>query len=269
MVQANLEGERNDSRKACKSYLAIKLVNIFIVIAQTLLINFLLGIDIYSFGYRKINSYVNFFRQQLNYSNQENDDDLESSYYHINSPYFPLKSVCVFRIRELASTNSYAVVCSLPINLFIQFSFFILLIWYLVLVIFNIIYTIKWCFRFKRCNQIEYIRNKLTNRLRHISRRSKCSNASSSCFALAHLDEIEYDDDDGNLTKTMCRECDFFFNLFFDSFLTSDLVFFLRIVSLSSSERLVESVLVYFWKIFVDSIQMKKEAIKDQIRKSS
>lgn len=265
MVQANLEGERNDCRKACKSYLAIKLVNIFIVIAQTLLINFLLGIDIYSFGYRKINSYVNFFRQQLN-SNQ-NEDDLESSYYHINSPYFPLKSVCVFRIRELASTNSYAVVCSLPINLFIQFSFFILLIWYLVLVIFNIIYAIKWCLRFKRCNQIEYIRNKLTNRLRHISRRSKSSNASSSCFALAHLDDFEYDN--VSLSKTMCRECDFFFNLFFDSFLTSDLVFFLRIVSLSSSERLVESVLVYFWKIFVDSIQMKKEAIKDQIRKSS
>lgn len=86
----------------------------------------------------------------------------------------------------------------------------------------------------------------------------------TGCFALVHLDDDNDDDDDIHqaaqkvpTVATSCRRCEFLFNMFFDSFLTSDLVFFLRIVSVGSSQRLVESLLVYFWKIFVDSIHVK------------
>lgn len=223
-----------DTKTVCHIYMAIKLLSICIILVQMLIINQVFGADIFSLGYRKLITYI----RHLTVETIEEPNE----YYQMNSPYFPLKSVCVFRIRELTSTNSYAVVCTLPINLFIQFAFFVLSLWYLLLAAFNLVYMIKWWTLFKRSKQTEYIQNMLTYQLRMISRRS---GQVKSCFDLHHLETA---------TKK-CHKCELLFTLFYDSFLSSDLVFMLRIISLGSGKLLVENILVFFWKIFIDYIQ--------------
>lgn len=247
LIQANQE-RQSDSRVVCKCYLSIKLLSLCLVFMQTLLINQFLGIDIYSFGYSKLCYYIgSLFRDVKNvdvYS--DSDSDASQQYYHINSPYFPLKAVCVFRIRELASLLSYAVVCSLPINLFIQFAFFILSLWLVALFGVNLVYLVKWCLRFDRRRQSEYVEKILVDRLKLISMRSRYK---PSCFSLCHKNR-------GEVKK--CLKCETLFALFFDSFLSSDFVFLLRVISKSSTPHLIDNILVYYWKIFIDFFEVKK-----------
>lgn len=217
---------KNDCKKVCYSYILIKLLSICLILVNTLLIHLCLGIDIYSFISSQFYEYY------------------ETDRRGVESAYFPLKSVCIFRIRELTTTNSYAVVCSLPINLFIQFSFSILSVWFLILFAFNLTYLLKWWSLFERRKQLDYVEHKLARRLRSIANKGVIK---PSCFSLDHRGD-------------RCLRCKTLVNRFFDSFLTSDFLFLLRIISINSnSSILIENILVYFWKIFIDFIKVREK----------
>lgn len=243
-----------NTKRVCLSYFSIKLLNILLILLQVFGINQILGIDFYSFGLNQMNYYFTSLANSDTLFQREQHQQQQQQLYQMNSHYFPLKSICVFRIRELTSTNSYAVVCSLPINLFIQFTFFVLFVWFLGLLSLNIIATFKWwSLLFKRAKRVHYVEKKLTSGLRRpiSSRHDYESNSNNKkrrrpcCFGRNHFLEKHHGKD-----ANCCLKCEFQFEAFFDLYMSADFVFLLRLCAINGNDVLVENLLVYFWMVF-------------------
>lgn len=245
-------------KKICITYFFVKFLNLVNILVQMFLMKIFLRIDIYNLTLRPL---VRFFydlnpnfwlfkNYELKIESYENYFFETKSIYLANSHYFPLKSMCIFKIREIMRTNSYAVMCSLPINLFIQYIFVFLSIWYLVLLVLNIYFIFKWVMRFKNKTELNYVKKRVIMSL--INNGSSCSKIRKTCYHLYHLrrkfKKHKFD--------TCKCECDVLLEKFVYEYLNSDFIFLLRIISLNEtnkSDALVQNVLIYFWKLFLYS----------------
>ena len=148
------------------SYLLIKCVNMLNIFVLIFAINQILGIQLHNVLIKAI------YGLTLNNSTTvESDYDKYQSFYYMNSKYFPLRSTCAFKIRELALTQTYAVTCSLPINLFNQYMFILILIWYMIILNFNVYYFITWCVRFRQESEINYAKEQLFYGMKSMNKR--------------------------------------------------------------------------------------------------
>lgn len=231
----------------CISYLFIKLLNIFNIFVLIFLINNLLSINLFHILF-KIMDDLRKGLINISVQNATSSDDVQfESFYLMNSYYFPLRSMCTFKIRELAKTNIYAVMCTLPINLFNQYIFMLILVWFINLLAFNVYYFVYWVVHFQKFAGVDYTRERLINGLKVVGNRKKQAN---NCHYLAHIYRKN-----GN----ECQECIGNFEEFYDSFLSSDLIFFLRILTINSSDNLTQQIFVYLWKIYVRQFKTKKK----------
>jgi hypothetical protein len=218
------------------TYLLIKFSCILNIFLQFFLINKLVGLNMFELGLYPIIRYVSHFKGQLkNHVNTFLVSNLETKHqdkniYFANSEYFPLKSLCTFRVRELTTIHTYAITCTLPINLFIQYIFFVLSIWYFFILTINLSYFMKWAFYFIKYGQMSYVRNKYKLKLKQFLKRQQLNLNSS-----------------GNHKQDEIVEETFYF-----SFLTKDFLFLLEVISLNtnSNELLTNQIINYFWKFY-------------------
>ncbi len=235
----------------CTSYLLIKLIGIMNIFFLIFLINNLLSIDLYHIFIHLIQDLRNNIFLQKN-STLANSEESFQSFYLMNSYYFPLRSMCAFKIRELVKTNVYAVMCTLPINLFNQYIFMLILIWFVVLLSFNIYYLVFWIVHFQKFSEINYVKEKLFNGLKVVGNKESLN----KCDYLCHI----YQND------SACNECTSNFDVFYNNFLSSDLIFFLRIMALNSNENLLQQIYVYLWKVYENEYKKKR---KDKTRRNA
>jgi hypothetical protein len=228
----------------CISYIAIKLLNIFNIFVFIFLIKSLLGISLFHIFYKIIIDLQNgiISVSMADPDKEANELDRFESFYLINSYYFPLRSMCTFKIRELAKTNIYAVMCALPINLFNQYIFMLILVWFINLLICNVYYLVYWLVHFQKFSGVNYTKERLINGLKAVGTGKKHNN---NCNYLAHI----YKKDD------ICQECIDNFETFYDIFLSSDLILFLRILAINSSDILIQQIFVYLWKIYLQQFK--------------
>jgi hypothetical protein len=102
------------------------------------MIHFLLEINLFDF-IRNIsyNLMSNISKGMVNNMNILNEN-------HSHTNYFPLKTLCIFHVREIGSINNfYAVMCALPLNILIQFLLLFLFVWYIIIIIIQICYIIQ------------------------------------------------------------------------------------------------------------------------------
>lgn len=222
----SLEPKRSflDENILSLAYLSVKAINILIIFVELLLMRKLLGVEFGSFLYEKFSGTGSLRNESM---------------------YFPLKSVCLFRIRELTNVNSYAVVCSLPINLFIQYMFLFLFVWYTMLVGLNVYSLVKWSMQIRRSCQIGYVQSGLVSALQQVNTNRNKQSCSSR---LHHLNAgIE------------CVKCSQAFGLFYDRLFYSDFIFLLKIISNNGNRSLVDTLLAYFWYLSINSPKIKYE----------
>ncbi|CAF1056497.1 unnamed protein product, partial [Brachionus calyciflorus] len=217
--------EKIASEKLCLAYLFIKFLNLINILIQLILIRIFLQTDLYSLILKPTTQFFFDLYPKLWKNNIEENNALldAKSAYLPSSIYFPLKSMCIFRIRELAKTNSYAVMCSLPINLFIQYMFIFFSIWYILLLVLNVYHCINWLKMFTFKNQLDHLRKKMSKALISFRLRDKVG---KNCNSLYHLKENK-----NNLSKNKCH-CEENLLDFFDKYLSYDFIFVLRIISI-------------------------------------
>ena len=235
----------------CIGYLVVKvlcILNIFILI---FVINQLLGIDLFLVMYNLFGDFKNSLFKSNRildltshnvYNSSESMDHQFQSFYLMNSKYFPLRSMCLFKIREHIQTNVYAVMCSLPINLFNQYIFILILVWFMVLFCFNVYYLLFWLLSLQRDWEVNYVKENVLNGFKVIASANR-SDYNNKCEQLYHL----------SLNMT-CDRCEQHFENYFNHFLSSDLVFFLKIISINSSDNLIQQILVYLWQVYRQNI---------------
>lgn len=229
-------------RRLCYGYLLIKLLNILNIFFLIFAINVILGIEIHNVFYKSL------YDMYLNLKNTTVINDSEDQYAHIqsfylmNSKYFPLRSTCAFQIRELLLTNTYAVTCSLPINLFNQYIFILLLLWYVILFGFNIHYFFMWCFNFQSDFEMKYAKEQLFHGMKSMNKKFIDSKCTRKCFINPEDNLV-----DG---KKPCKKCEIFLKNFLTQFLDSDALFLFKIISLNSDKILTQRCLVYLYKIY-------------------
>lgn len=222
-----------------------------------ILVNKFLGINLYAISVKPFVELIWSFKvrflsldKRFNIEVDENRIELfeNQSLYLANSPYFPLKSMCTFKIRELTRTNIYAVMCSLPINLFIQYIFVLLSIWYFILLVFNFYYFFKWLNRFRISAELDFIKSYLAIGLPILNTKQKYINRDffnpNKCNNLSHLYS--------KYKLTPCKKCDLNLKNFTSNFLNSDFIFLIRIISSNSDHLLIQKILIYYWKVFND-----------------
>ena len=246
------------TKKLLINYMLIKMLTFILITLQILLINYLLGVDLYIMGLKPFIGYI--FRLlhdkaiKLDDSNELNDGNI-SSFFYVNSHYFPLKCMCTFKIKELSKTNIYATMCSLPINLFIQYSFMFLSVWYFVLLIFNFYNFFSWSVHFRKSSHYDYIRKRLligfkTGSKKHLhassltKRNSFINGAYGKCSNLAHLHKSN---------SSICNYCKKNLDEFIFDFLNFDFRFLLDIILSNSDEALIQQILIHFWQIYRDN----------------
>ena len=124
-------------KKLFLCYLLIKMISLTSVFIQISMINYTLEIDLYVLGLKPLLYLIRSFFSSLNENITKRRFLNHTSIYFVNSYFFPLRAVCQFKIRELSTIHVYNSMCSLPINLFIQYVFIFLSIWYFCLVLAN------------------------------------------------------------------------------------------------------------------------------------
>ena len=235
--------QRIRDKRLCITYIMIKILNFINMLLQIMLIRVFLQTDLYNLTLKPVWKFlVDIFPIILTPESKSKNDliDPKASYLP-SSLYFPLKSMCIFRIRELTKTNSYAVMCSLPINLFIQYMFVFFSIWYLIVLVINAFYLFKWIRIFNYQNEYNYIKKNLLRGFRF----NLHGLIEKDCFTPRHCVE--------KFKKLKLDEHDL--NEFFNFFLKSDYIFVLRIISLSQESNfnnLIRNILIYNWKMFND-----------------
>jgi hypothetical protein len=246
----------------CFNYLFIKLFNIFNIFFLIFVINNLLGINLFNFFAKLFFDLVNNFKNKLFTSNEStiltatidassSNENILQSFYLMNS-LFPLRSMCSFKIRELTQTNAYAVMCSLPINLFNQYIFFLLLIWFIIISIINVYYLIYWLWSLRKLSELEYVNKMLVDGLLAINYFDKSKYFDK--LHVLHINKFEtllqFNDD-----NQTCFECESNLEEFYKKYLCSDFIFLLKIISINSSKKLVQQVVVYIWMIYLNNKQ--------------
>lgn len=232
-------------KRLCITYLIIKILNFLNMLVQVILIRTFLQTDLYNLTLKPVWKFiVDVFPIIFPSETSANNEliDPKASYLP-SSIYFPLKSMCIFRIRELTKTNSYAVMCSLPINLFIQYMFIFFSIWYLTLLVINAYYLFKWIRMFNYQNEYNYIKKNLQKGFKvYLQGQIK-----RDCLTLRHCTK-----NFRKLKHENCN-CEHDFDAFFKLFFKSDYIFVLKIISLSQEsniDNLIQNILIYNWKMF-------------------
>lgn len=244
-------------KKLCICYIIIKFLNLINVLFQMFLIKIFLHIDFYNLTVKPVAKFVYdlnpkfwlYKKMDVSFDKYDNSFFDSKSVYLANSPYFPLKSLCIFRIRELITINSYAVMCSLPINLFIQYIFVFLSIWYIVIFVLNIHFIIQWIFEFKPSAEMAFVKKKLLIGLKYDTAFFK---QDKTCYGLYHFlrKKAKFSI---KKEKDLCK-CNIMFEKFVFEYLNSDFIFILRIISFNEkSDILVQHIFVYFWKLYINS----------------
>jgi innexin len=227
-------------RKMSLCYLFIKFLSILNVLFLVFVLNEILGVKLHSVMFKY---FSNIFIRNNNSTANELDNEEFQSFYYMNSKYFPVRSTCTFKIRELALTNTYAVTCSLPINLFNQYIFIIILIWYLILINFNIYYLIIWIYCFTYYSEIDYAKENLILGMKLMRQSVINSKCSKKC-------KFYSDENDMLKEHFECENCKMHLYKFFTNFLDSDSLFLFKIISLNSDDALIQKFLVYFYETY-------------------
>ena len=231
----------------CIGYLVVKVLCILNIFFLIFVINQLLGIDLFLVMYNIFCDFKNsLFRSNILdlsnvYNSSESMDQQFQSFYLMNSKFFPLRSMCLFKIREHIQTNVYAVMCSLPINLFNQYIFILILVWFMVIFCFNFYYLLFWLLSFQHNWEVNYVKENILNGFKVIAYTNRSEY--NKCEQLYHLS-----------LNMKCDRCERNFENYFNRFLSSDLVFFLKIISINSSDNLIQQILVYLWEVYRQNI---------------
>jgi hypothetical protein len=231
------------TKKLFLCYLIIKIISFASILIQIFMINYSLDIDLYLLGLKPVLSYI--FTLFSNNDLINRGDLNQTSLFFTNSYFFPLRAMCQFKIRELATIHVYNSMCSLPINLFIQYIFLFLSFWYFVLILSNIYAFTKWNLYAKTEKHLIYIRKRLLLEFKKANKRHSSRNKQRrfSCADLIHLHSKE--NFDGH-----CKNCNYFLNKFVFEFLNFDFRFFLQIILTNGDEYLIQQILMHFWKMF-------------------
>ncbi|RMZ92837.1 briggsae CBR-INX, partial [Brachionus plicatilis] len=181
-------------RRLCIAYVVVKILNFFNMLIQVILIRIFLQTDLYNLTLKPIwkflvDIFLLFGSPQLDSRNELIDPKAS---YLPSSIYFPLKSMCIFRIRELTKTNSYAVMCSLPINLFIQYMFVFFSIWYLALLVINFYYLFKWVRMFGNDSEYDYVKKNLLKGFRLNLQGYKIKDCSTLRHCRENFDKLNF-----------------------------------------------------------------------------
>ena len=231
-------------KKLFLCYLLIKMISLTSVFIQISMINYTLEIDLYFLGLKPILYFIRSLFSSLNENITKRRFLNQTSIYFANSYFFPLRAVCQFKIRELSTIHVYNSMCSLPINLFIQYVFIFLSIWYFCLVLANFYAFFKWTMYARKENHLNYIRKRLLLEFKAANKRHASRNKYVfSCVDLVHLHSKEQHD-------LNCINCNLFLKKFVFEFLNFDFRFFLQIILTNGDEPLIQQILIHFWQIF-------------------
>jgi innexin len=225
------------------AYLLVKMLNLVNFFIQIYMIKTLLGFKINLIELFETHHFLTRTSETYEYTNETNNIESDwQSPYIINSHYFPFNSICTFKIKELGFTNSYAVMCTLPINLFNHYVFVLLLVWYFWLIVINGFYLLLWLSRFSSSSQMSYITKKLATSLRHFSKRKRIR---FDCNYLCHIanetDRIEE-------RQLQCVACTEALEKFQIKYFSTDFVFLMQIISINANENITELLLLHLWR---------------------
>ena len=193
-------------KKLCYFYMFIKILNLVNILVNILFINYIIELK---FSFK-------LWQEQI-----------------VNSNYFPYKSICILKVKELTTVHVYAILCNLPVNFFIQYILGVLLVWYSISAVLNFYSILKWLYEFKSNCKYEYTMKYTV---------SVCSH--------------EFDTDQpGHLnTFLVCKLCNRSLKHFALNFLSSDVLFLIRNIELFShhhSEKLLVDIFSFLWKFYV------------------
>ena len=242
------------AKKLFLCYLLIKMMSLLTIFVQIFLVNYTLGVDLYLLAMRSFLAFLEtLFRPAMQVDKVQANQTM--SLYSTNSAYFPLRSMCTFRIRELTNVHVYSSMCSLPINLFIQYVFLFLSFWYLAVILMNMYFVAYWNVYARNSSHFVYISKKLLLEFQAAKKKAYINHHGSNskfyrrhthlhtCADLIHLHSKE----DSNLK---CEKCNRYLHKFAFDFLTFDFRFFLEIVLSNGDEALIQQLLIYFWQIY-------------------
>jgi hypothetical protein len=174
----------------------------------------------------------------------------------LNSTYFPYKSICAVRIKELTSVHVYAIMCNLPVNFFIQYILVFLLAWYIILVVFNIVYMGKYLYGNRTVRRYEYVRRLLSlNRNVEICghkdvRRHERGGAAGALYVSSK--------GDGEDEPRICGLCSLKLTSFVCDFLSYDILFLIKKLALFSNhnrEKLLTRIFESLWTFYCQKIE--------------
>jgi hypothetical protein len=124
-------------------YFTIKILYVINTLAQFFLLNAFLSFNFTAYG-------------------AEGFSKLFSSGHWIESPRFPLVTMCDFMIRHLGSNQHwYAIQCNLPINMYNEKIFLGVWIWLLILTVLNVLSIIYWIISLTRRRRLAAIKKYL------------------------------------------------------------------------------------------------------------
>ena len=125
-------------------YTCTKLLYLFNILIQFLLLNWILAVDYWVYGWEVIDKIA--------------DGDSDWS----EAGAFPRVTICDFRIRRLGNVQRYAVQCVLPINLLNEKIYIFLYFWMLLLAILTFFSLLRWTlFSSSRRQRYHYIKKKI------------------------------------------------------------------------------------------------------------
>jgi hypothetical protein len=230
------------SKKLFFTYIVIKLFNITLTIANIYTINFLLEITSFDFMTNMTHNLIsNFFSKGFEINSHRN-----SSYNHyIDSTYFPIKSLCLFRIRELGSINNlYAVMCALPLNMFIKYLFFFLFSWYIIIIIIQVYCTIRFIKSYSHSSRYLFSKKYLL-KIFNSKRKLKYTNFSNKDLLFNQFNKL-------TRNEKKKKKLNYIINNF-NEFLTIDFIFLLNIIesNININNYFIENILFYYFEIFL------------------
>ena len=109
-------------------FLFTKVLYFFNIIAQLLVLKAILQTTYGTFGFDFLN-------------------DVQNEEYFENSPIFPKRSMCDFKIRNLGNVQRYTVQCVLPINLYTEKIYAMIYFWMLFVAAVTVISFVTWSVR--------------------------------------------------------------------------------------------------------------------------
>jgi hypothetical protein len=242
-------------------YLMIKILCTLVIGSQILILRHFLGIELSSFILKPFYDFLkaaagishhNHDHFKINSTKNEDNQNLtslsSSLLYRIDSNYFPLRSICIYYIRELTRTQVYASMCTLPINIFNQYIFFFIIFWQSNIFLCNIYGTLIsiYSLYYKNWeNRCYFVKDCLMNRKIGTKMNFKRVKTCCICFnskLMRSKDSIEM--------YTVCDLCNKEINQFVDNYITSDVMFTINLIESNSNEFLKNEILIFLWNHF-------------------